>query len=315
MTEIENSNIRKPVKKTLLLLLLFSILVFFVGTLLVALYDREISAFFVHLGETNNVVYNFSEFCDRSLFDGDKFGGQDLSYLLTIVVLLCYMISYIPVLGEKLKLTSSRKYLGYFLSSALILTIINRGLKALVARVRPYDVAKDPSLYSPLWSMGNYDFSQALSKGSFTSGHTNVAVFLIIFAFILIKTHKSWIISLGFIVTLGFAFLMAISRVVMEKHYLTDGLYAIIIGLAIMGWIYFFLFKIPLQESGEREEYSKMEDFRFGVLSSLFAATIFAILICLKLIISEFVWWYLIVILLGPIFAYFIQKWIKEIID
>ncbi|MHA1518560.1 MAG: phosphatase PAP2 family protein [Promethearchaeota archaeon] len=311
--DVKNIFDKKESKKTFLLLLML-IFISFGGTLIIALYDREISAFFVNLGETNTFIYNISVFFDRSLFDGDGWGGQDLSFILTLIVLVLYFIAYIPVLGESLKLKPHRKYLGFFISCGLLLTIINRGLKALVARVRPYDVVEDSSLYTPIWKIGNYSFADGLSEGSFTSGHTNAAVFLIIIAFILIKTHKTWLISLGFVLTIGYSILMAISRVVLEKHYLTDGLYAIIIGIAIIGLMYFFLFDIPAQESGEKEVYSKMEDFRFGVLSSLSATTIFAILVCMKLFLSNFLWWYIVVIIIGPIVAYFIQKRIKFIL-
>ena len=201
---------------------------------------------------------------NRSMFDGDGFGGQDVSYIFMIISLIVYPISFITPIKERMK--SMRMYSGFLIAVGLSQTIVVRGFKAIFARVRPYKVVEDLSLYSPMWTFGKYSLDDAISKGSFFSGHTTTAMFLIVFAFMMIKTHKPWKIIFSFLISLIWVIFMGFSRIVDVKHYPSDVFWAIVICIPITAWLYFYVLNIPKRESGELEIYEKGEELRWSLL-------------------------------------------------
>ncbi len=283
-----------------------------IGSILMGIFDQQISASFIEMCDTSPFLTNFAHFFDRSLFDGDGFGGQDPGYLLIILALFIYILSYSPKIGEKL--VPSRKYSGFMLAAILVMTAVNRGFKALFARARPGVVEDDPSLYSHMWTFGNLSFIDGIKKGSFTSGHTSVAIFVVVLAFVVIGTRKKTVIIPSFIITIGYGILMALGRVFEGDHFLSDGFWSIWIGLLVMTWIYFKVLKIPEQEAGTIQNYEKFEEFRWGILFFLFFVAIVAAIMSLRYMFINFLWYQPIILVCSPVFAYGTFKRAKKIL-
>jgi len=250
-------------------------------------------------------------FMNRSMFDGDGFGGQDVSYILMIISLIVYPISFIKPLRDKMK--SLRMYTGFIVAVALSQTIVVRGFKAIFARVRPYEVVEDFSLYSPMWTFGKYSLDDAISKGSFFSGHTTTAMFLIVFAFIIIKTHKPWKIITSFLISLVWAFFMGFSRIVDVKHYPSDVFWAIIICIPLTAWLYFYVFNIPKRESGELDIYEKGEEFCWSLIFILVMLLFSASIIGLRYMFINFLWYQPILTVVCPTISYFLIRRMSSI--
>ncbi|MHA1719099.1 MAG: phosphatase PAP2 family protein, partial [Promethearchaeota archaeon] len=257
-----------------------------------------------------------TSFMNRSMFDGDGFGGQDVSYIIMIISLIVYPISFIKPIKERMK--SFRMYSGFLIAIGLSQTIIGRAFKAIFARVRPYEVVDNPSLYSPMWVFGKYSLNEAISKGSFISGHTITAIYLITFAFFMIKTHKPWKIIISFLMAIAWAVLMGFSRVIDVKHYPSDVFWAIIIGISLAAWLYFDVFKIPKRELGELRVFEKGEEFRWGILFIFVVILLAVAIIAFKYMFLNFIWYQPILVIICPVLTYliirrmyFLIKWEK----
>ena len=251
-------------------------------------------------------------FMNRSMFDGDGFGGQDVSYILMIISLIVYPISFIKPIKERMK--SMRMYSGFLIAVGLSQTIVVRGFKAVFARVRPYQVVEDLSLYSPMWTFGKYSVDDAISKGSFFSGHTTTAMFLIAFAFLMIKTHKPWKIIVSFLISIIWAIFMGFSRMVDVKHYPSDVFWAIIICIPITACLYFIVFNIPKRESGELNIYDKGEEVRWSLLFLIVTVLFTIAIIAFRYMFINFLWYQPILAVICPIIGYFLLRRMKDII-
>lgn len=282
------------------------------GSIFLGIYDLRISESFVSMTTSSPFLTAYANFFDRTLFDGDRFGGQDISYILILITLAIYLVSYIPKIQDKL--ISSRKYSGFMLAVILALAIINRGFKVLFARARPGVVTDDPSMYSHMWIFGKLSFTEALNHGSFTSGHTNVAIFLVVLAFISLRTKKKGIIIPTFILTIGYAILMALGRVFEGDHFLSDGFWSILIGILIAAWIYYGILKIPEQEAGNVLPYTKCEEFRWGILFATCFTAVIAGAISLRYMFLHFLWYQPIILICSPMIAFFTWKRMKKIL-
>ncbi|UYP46581.1 hypothetical protein NEF87_002866 [Candidatus Lokiarchaeum ossiferum] len=282
------------------------------GSIFLGIYDLRISESFVSMTASSPFLSAYANFFDRTLFDGDRFGGQDFSYILILLSLGVYLVSYIPKMQDKL--ISSRKYSGFMLAVILVLAIINRGFKVLFARARPGVVADDPSMYSHMWIFGKLSFTEALSHGSFTSGHTNVAIFLVVIAFISLGTKRKGIIVPVFILTIGYAILMALGRVFEGDHFLSDGFWSIIIGILIAAWIYYGVLNIPEQEADNVPTYAKFEEFQWGILFAICFTALIAGLISIRYMFLHFLWYQPIILICSPMMAIFAWKRMKKIL-
>ncbi|WP_457559231.1 phosphatase PAP2 family protein [Candidatus Harpocratesius sp.] len=280
--------------RRLLLITILYLAIAFIGSIIIGIFDQKISNSFITLRKSSEILTNFAHFFDRSFFSGDGFGGQDPSYFIIILSFLAYCISFIPKIGKIL--IPFRKYFKYMIATILALTVINRGFKVLFARARPGIVAEEQSLYSSMWTFGKLSFIEALKKGSFTSGHTSVAVLLVSFGFISTCTKKRGIVIFTFCITLIYSILMALARVFEGDHYLSDGFWAILIGIPIIGWIYYRVFQIPAQEAGAHKIYTHAEELVWGILFVVFFASIIACIISIRYIFIEFHWYFLIIV-------------------
>ena len=240
----------------------------------------------------------YATFMDQSMFEGDGFGGQDFFYIMIIPAVLIYFFSYIPKFEEKL--LPIRKYCGFIIVVALAVTVGgSRVMKWVFARARPGDALNGEYEFSNLLTFGSYSLSKAFSRGSFPSGHTFTAMGLIALAFITIKTHKTWLISLAFTICIGYGVAMGVGRVMEGAHYPGDTLWAIIFSIILTIWIYFSIMKIPKQEAGELEFTKKFAELRIGINLVFFEFAIGLIVVGIRYSIIEFMWYWPLAILGG----------------
>jgi len=299
-------------KKNYIILFIFLyILNAIIISIILAPIDLEI---IIHWSEQNisgSFLDKITFFMNRSMFDGDGFGGQDVSYIFMILSLIVYPISFIKPIKERMK--SMRMYSGFLIAVGLSQTIIGRAFKAIFARVRPYQVVDDLSLYSPMWTFGNYSIDDAISKGSFISGHTMTAIYLIAFAFFMIKTHKPWKIIVSFLISIVWAILMGFSRVVDVKHYPSDVFWSMVIGIAMVVWLYFVVFNIPKRESGELNQFEKGEEFRWSLLFVIVTVLFTIAIISFRYIFLEIIYYQPIYVVFCSILGYFLIRRMKKL--
>lgn len=280
-------------------------------SIILAPIDLNIIIFWSEQNISGSFLDKITFFMNHSMFDGDGFGGQDVSFILMIISLIVYPLSFINPLREKMKFI--RMYTGFMIAVGISQTIVVRGFKAVFARVRPYQVVEDLSLYSPMWTFGKYSIDDAISKGSFFSGHTTTAMFLIVFAFIMIKTHKPWKIIVSFLISIIWAIFMGFSRLVDIKHYTSDVFWAIIICIPITAWLYFIIFNIPKRESSELEIYEKGEEFRWSLLFVIVTVLFTIAIIAFRYMFLNFIWYQPILTVICPITGYFLIKRMKKL--
>ena len=298
-------------KKSIIIFSTLYILSAIIISIILAPIDLEIVIFWSEQNISGSFLDKITFFMNRSMFDGDGFGGQDVSYIFMIMSLIVYPISFIKPIKERME--SMRMYSGFMIAVGLSQTIVVRSFKAIFARVRPYKVVEDLSLYSPMWTFGKYSLDDAISKGSFFSGHTTTAMFLIVFAFIMIKTHKPWKIVIFFLISLIWAILMGFSRIVDVKHYPSDVFWAIIICIPIAMWIYYDVLNIPKRESGELEFYEKGEEFRWSFLFVIVSVLFTTAIIAFRYTFINFLWYQPILTVICPIIGYLLIKRMKSI--
>ena len=288
----------------------FSVALIVYFSILFWLFDLDLVIFWTTQAQANPTLNNFGEFIDQSAFEGHGFGGQDITFLFLIPCVLLYFLSFAPKLEEKLG--KSRIYTGFVLASSIIVALVNRAFKGFFGRVRPLDAIKNPDLYSRIFEWGQYSLSKGLSSGSFTSGHTTTAAILITIAFLLLKTRKSWVIVLGFIVTIGWTIIMGFGRVVHGAHYPGDTLWALVISFILITLIYFNIFKIPQQESGEFKPKMKAYAFIWSIFASIFIIGLFLFGIGIKYSILEFQWYWPVISAVSVPICYLFVTFMKK---
>lgn len=119
--------------------------------------------------------------------------------------------------------------------------ILNLGLKMLIQRARPGDEAKFIEVF-------NYTFE--LQSYSFPSGHTMRATILFLFLiYLAIYTLKNTFLKFGLIIIyLGLIISVSLSRIMLDAHYTTDILGAIVISIAWFFLCLYFFYK-PKRQS------------------------------------------------------------------
>lgn len=119
--------------------------------------------------------------------------------------------------------------------------ILNLGLKMLIQRARPGDEAKFIEVF-------NYTFE--LQSYSFPSGHTMRATILFLFLiYLAIYTLKNAFLKFGLIIIyLGLIISVSLSRIMLDAHYTTDILGAIVISIAWFFLCLYFFYK-PKRQS------------------------------------------------------------------
>ncbi|MCP3955806.1 MAG: phosphatase PAP2 family protein, partial [Desulfobacterales bacterium] len=202
------------------------------------------------LGENSWTV--FAEFMDRSLFEGEGFGGGDPVILLLIGVVCAYALSRRPAAPERLAVL--RPALGFMLVGGILAAFVNvHTLKWLMARARPYLVFDGRYAFSAWYEIGPHFITEGVYRGSFPSGHTAQAFAVMVCAYALVgsplasrgRKAGGWVVGS---VTVGYTLAMGLARCMAGVHWVTD-----VIGAAALSWItlhilYFYILKVPQQE-------------------------------------------------------------------
>ncbi len=188
-------------------------------------------------------------FMNRTIFDGEGFGGQDFSNIAIGMALFLYILSFNRRFQERLFFT--RKYTGFMLGVALIETLnLSRLLRGFFGRARPYHVMEGKEIFTHMLTFGPYNADEALNHGSFPSGHTFSAMFLLTLAFISLRTKKPFFIIPMFLLSISYGIAMGAGRVMFGAHYPGDVLWSIVFSIPVTAWLYFKGFQIPDQEKG-----------------------------------------------------------------
>jgi membrane-associated phospholipid phosphatase len=257
----------------------------------------------------------YAVFMNRTIFDGEGFGGQDFSNITIAIALFLYLLSFSRRFQEKL--LSTRKYTGFMLGVALIETLnISRLLRGFFCRARPYHVMEGKEIFTHLLTFGPYNFDEALNHGSFPSGHTFSAMFLLSLAFISLRTKKIFFILPVFLITISYGIAMGAGRVMFGAHYPGDVLWSILFSIPVTGWLYFKTFQIPDQEKGlfkinytpseGRSIINKITDLKrylwelyYSLLFIFFSISIFTLFSGIKYTFLDFNYYWLLISLLG----------------
>lgn len=234
----------------------------------------------------------------RSLFGGGL-GAQDISHLLVGLVVLAYGLSFWNPIGPRQ--TVLRTWSTYYLACLLCFFVVNRGMKVFFGRVRPSDVMRNEQDYTSMWCIGNYELADALSKGSFASGHTTMAMILLPLAFTALGRGGRAVPL--FIIALTWGLMVGWGRVINGSHYPSDILWAIIVCIWICAYVQAHLVS-PNRAAGRPpprflEDVRLMAFFLAGLLFFFLAAT------GIKEMVYRFSWWWPGTTLLAGLAAWF----------
>lgn len=172
----------------------------------------------------------------RSIFSGDTLGALDICYALMAAVAVGFLMSFSGKIGARWLFL--RTWSVYCLACMLCFFVVNRGMKVVFARVRPSDVLRGDFDFTPMWLIGQYDLLDALSKGSFTSGHTTTAMALLPLAFLALGSGSRVISFPLFIMAIGWGLLVGWGRVINGSHYPSDILWAVIVCIWICAFVH-----------------------------------------------------------------------------
>ena len=173
--------------------------------------------------------YGYDVIYLKEFFIGITELGDSLWYFL--IVTCIFFISFI---FNKIKLISHKKYLKikifsiFSFSYIFLVGLITQLLKHLIGRPRPNYTVFDESL-------GFNFFSTDSAFHSFPSGHSSTIVSVVLILSLLIPSLRSFFYLFGF--------LIAISRVVVGAHFVTDVLAGAVVAVMVYKIFLFFFNK------------------------------------------------------------------------
>ncbi|WP_459939384.1 phosphatase PAP2 family protein [Desulfonatronum parangueonense] len=248
--------------------------------------DLNAVAWAVELARDSSWITWWTDVAYRSLFQGRAPGAQDLTYLTVIIALIIYVLSLTSRFNQGW--AHIRLWAGYYLCCMLCFLIVNRGLKAFFARVRPMDVLHGEHIFSPMWLLGHYNLSEALSKGSFTSGHTTTAMFLLPAFFILLHSAYRSLAWPVFVLAFAWGASLGAGRVFSGSHYPGDILWAMIVCLWICAFFSTCLFSLHRRNGSPASPW--LWELRVMICVSLFLLGLFIVLIAINQMIFYGAW-------------------------
>lgn len=147
-------------------------------------------------------------------------GSSEMILLVTVII------------GLVLLVRRSWRHFFFFFVVSVGGVFLNLGLKILVQRARPGDEAKYIEVF-------NYAFE--LESYSFPSGHTmRATIFFLFLIYLSIYTLKSMSIKLiSIIIYIGLLVSVALSRIMLDAHFVTDVLGAVVVSIA---WFFLCLY-------------------------------------------------------------------------
>ena len=190
----------------------------------------------------------FAVYTDQTIFGGENVGLSDIPIFINIFVLfvgLCAKFS--SKIADRWILIAK-----YLISTNLIFgLLIIHGLKNIVGRARPYLALNDTSLYTDFWEFGVFDFLQHSFSGSLPSGHTATVLALLPLIFC-IRFTKNYLVNdmrriIGFSFVLVLSLVMALGRVMIKDHFLSDCILTIFLGWNFHYFMFYFVYNMPVR--------------------------------------------------------------------
>ena len=261
--------------------------------------DLAVTAWGMELSRESDLLQWWNAVVARSLFEGRLPGAQDVSYVVIILALAAYFLAMTPWFGNK---ASLRLFAGYYLASMMLFFVTNRGLKAFFGRARPLDVLRGDQDYSSVWLIGPYAFSEAMSKGSFTSGHTTTAMFLLPVAVYLWHASRRCLAWSVLLLALVWGGLVGAGRVFYGSHYPGDVLWAMVVCLWVSTLAASHLFGLDRRE--QSPGMPSCWELRLTIWSALTLFALFAAVIGIKQMIFEPAWYWSLVVVFSAFFVW-----------
>lgn len=136
------------------------------------------------------------------------------------------------ILGFVLLIKRSWRHFFFFFVVSVGGVLLNLGLKMLIQRARPGDEAKFIEVF-------NYNFE--MQSYSFPSGHTmRATIFFLFLIYLAIYSMKSMSVKLlSIILYIVLLLSVALSRIMLDAHYVTDVLGAVVVSIA---WFFLCLY-------------------------------------------------------------------------
>ena len=250
-----------------------------------SIYDQLITQILLDHGKEWVV---FWKFMDKSILEGEKFGGSDPGSFYILGTILLYLFLKVP--SFKSKFGAYKPDTGFVLSSGLICAFgLVQGLKFLFSRARPYLIYEQGFNFTEWYEFGEYHFSELDYSGSFPSGHTVLVVIFLTISYILSgdPKHKRKSIWLGYlwgVLVIAFSVLMGISRAMANRHWITDTAAIILIVWFVQHLLYHYILQIPKQKLALVGKNSHKYDlnfwelkFSFRIVGVMWGVTLFGI--------------------------------------
>ena len=191
------------------------------------------------------------DFLGRTVFEGEGLGGSDFAILFLAMAVVLYIHAWRKPDHQKLK--AWRPYLGFIVSSGLVSSVyMVHSLKWVMGRARPRMVIKKGMAFTEWFEFGPHYVTEGIYRGSFPSGHTAAVLSLLTLAYVLAAGPSRSVAqrTVGLMwggVSIAYCFFMAIGRSMSLGHWLSDCLFSIFMGWALMHILYYRVLKVPLQ--------------------------------------------------------------------
>ena len=192
------------------------------------------------------------DFLGRTIFEGEGFGGSDIAIIFMAVAVILYILAWQKPGHQRLQ--AWRPHLGFIVGSGLVCSIyMVHSLKWVMGRARPRLVFKKGLAFTEWFEFGPHYVTEGVYRGSFPSGHTASVLVLLTLAYILAagqsRRHAQRAIGLMWGgVSIAYCLFMALGRTMALGHWLSDCLFSIFMGWALMHTLYYWVLRVPVQE-------------------------------------------------------------------
>ena len=235
-------------------LVFFAILIAMIVIMgVLAVYDYQWTIWLNH-----HRVEWLDEFMGRTIFEGEGFGGGDAAVLFMAAALCFYIFAWVNP-GHK-RLEQWRPYLGFITSAGFICGLFMvHSLKWVMGRARPGLVFTGGLAYSEWYRFGPHFVTEGIYRGSFPSGHTAAVLLFLTPAYIFLaspdqsRPRRAAGLIWGFL-SLSYSVLMAIARTMTLSHWLSDCVFSIFFGWVIIHILYFWVLRVPDQDTHYRHQ-------------------------------------------------------------
>lgn len=235
--------------------------------LLVAPHDITLSLWFYE----RKMVWLVDLMSD-SMFELEMVGGGDLVVWFAVITLLLYLASSLidvdcstkrPLFRLQTWINSSPQWADWLrrnrfrleflvVSTLCCSTLMVKLGKWCMARPRPKKFFWGARPFNEWWEVGPYFLDEGTYRASFPSGHTASAITLMGLAYVLVYSCGDRRIRrtgrFVFVLTLLFATVMAVARVMTRAHWPTDVVFSIFAGWALIHILFFYGLRVAPAE-------------------------------------------------------------------